>query len=234
MNKLTAAGVVLLLIGSGAGPVHAGPAEKEQKTGQKIDRDRNRDWAVSGYVGLASFESEEKPDPFRPGIMHEMESDDAHKLGIIVSKYYRDFSFNLGIEFMQETEVYDELDNKLAEHSHVPISLGVNYHFDTNFLDPYIGAGVGYSFNDGSESDFIAAQGISSEMDDSLFYFVTAGAEYPFSDRCAVFLAGQYTMGDTDMKASVNSPQWGVMEREGESTMDRYEVNLGVKYFFDI
>jgi opacity protein-like surface antigen len=234
MKKLIAAGAVLLLIGSGAQLVHAGPAEKEQKTGQGTHHGWNRDWAISGYVGMADFDSEEKPDPFRPGVTHEMTSDDVYKLGIILSKYYNNFSFNLGVEFMQETEVYDELDNKLAEHKHVPVSLGVNYHFDTNFLDPYIGAGVGYSFNDGSESDFIAGQGISSEMDDSTFYFVTAGVEYPFSDRCAVFLAGQYTMGDTDMKGSINSPQLGTMEMEAESTMDRYEVNLGVRYFFDI
>ncbi|XOF32364.1 MAG: OmpW family outer membrane protein [Candidatus Electrothrix sp. YB6] len=230
MKKMIAAGAVLLLTGSGAQLVHAGPVEKEQKTGQGM----HRDWAISGYVGAAYFDSEEKPDPFRPGVTHEMESDDVYKFGIILSKYYNDFSFNLGIEFMEETEVHDELDNKLAEHSHVPISLGVNYHFDTRLLDPYIGAGIGYSFNDGSESDFIAAQGISSEMDDSTFYFLTAGVEYPLSDRCAVFLAGQYTIGDTDMKASVNSPQRGTMEMEAESTMDRYEVNLGVKYFFNI
>ncbi|MCW5213320.1 hypothetical protein VU04_10475 [Desulfobulbus sp. TB] len=82
------------------------------------------------------------------------------------------------------------MDNVLGEHSHIPISLGVNYHFNTSMVDPYIGAGVGYSFNDSSESAFIAGQGMSMEVDDSVFYYLTAGVEYPvfrreiFNRRC--------------------------------------------------
>ncbi|MCI5161010.1 MAG: autotransporter domain-containing protein [Candidatus Electrothrix sp. AX5] len=133
---------------------------------------------------------------------------------------------------MQEVEVTDEKENKLAEHSHVPISLGVNYHFYTNVVNPYIGAGIGYSFNDSSTSDFIRAQGMSAEMDDSIFYYLTAGVEYPISDTYTLFLAGQYTIGDADMTGSGQTPLGTTIEIEDEGSLDRYELNVGVKYFF--
>ncbi len=199
---------------------------------QALHAETNRDWALSGYIGMADFDGEEKPDPYRPEVTHEMESEKAFKFGVILSKYYNDFSFNLGIELMQEVEVTDEEDNVLAEHSHIPISLGVNYHFNTNVIDPYIGAGIGYSFNDSSESEFISGQGMSAEHDHSIFYFLTAGVEYPVSDSYAIFLAGQYTIGDSDMTGSVQTPQGTTIEIEDEASLDRYELNVGVKYFF--
>ena len=161
-----------------------------------------------------------------------MESEKALKFGIILSKYYNDFSFNLGLEYIPAVEVTDEMDNTLGEHSHIPISLGVNYHFDTSVVDPYIGAGIGYSLNDSTVSEFIRAQGMSGEMDDSMFYHLTAGVEYPVSDRYALFLAGQYTIGDADVKGTGQTPQGTTIELENEGTLDRCEVNAGVKYFF--
>ncbi|MCI5126239.1 MAG: hypothetical protein D3925_17635, partial [Candidatus Electrothrix sp. AR5] len=99
-------------------------------------------------------------------------------------------------------------------------------------VNPYIGAGIGYSFNDSTVSDFISAQGMNAETDDSAFYYLTAGVEYPVSDRYALFLAGQYTIGDVDMTGSGQTPQGATVEIEDESTLDRYEVNVGMKYFF--
>ena len=233
MKKILTAGAVFLLVGS----VQASSAE-EQKVGPEeiptpeVQHAVHRDWAISGYIGIADFESEEKPDPFRPGVSHEMESEKAFKFGVVFSRYYNDFSFNLGIEYIPDAEVTDEADNVLAEHSHIPISLGVNYHFDTRLIDPYIGAGIGYSFNDSAESDFIAKQGMSGEHDHSMFYYLTVGAEYPVSDRYSVFLAGQYTIGDVDMTGSATHPELGEIQIEDEHTLDRYELNLGVKYFF--
>ena len=239
MKKVIAAGAVLLLASS-AQLSYAGnqkveqkmKQEVEQKEGQQTQQMSHRDWAISGYIGMADFDSEEKPDPYRRGVTHEMESEKAFKFGMVISKYYNDFSFNLGIEYMPDVEVTDELDNVLAEHSHIPISLGVNYHFYTNIVNPYIGAGIGYSFNDSTVSDFISAQGMSVEMDDSMFYYLTAGIEYPVSDRYAVFLAGQYTIADADMTGSGQTPAGATVEIEDEGTLDRYEVNVGVKYFF--
>ncbi len=215
MKKIIAASALFLLAG-GTQALHA---------------ETNRDWAISGYIGIADFENDEKPDPVDPIEMHEINSENVYKAGITVSKYYNAFSFNLGIELMQEVELYDELDNKLGEHKHIPIFLGVNYHFDTNIIDPYIGAGFGYSFNDSSNSDFLGSQRMSPEVDDSTFYFFTAGAEYPIDDNFAVFLAGQYTVGDIDIKGFAQAPQ-GTISIEDESTQDRYELTLGVKYFF--
>ncbi|RWX49352.1 Outer membrane protein W [Candidatus Electrothrix communis] len=231
MKKMIVAGAVLLLASS-AQLSSAKNQKIEQEEVQQIQQKSHRDLALSGYIGMASFDSEEKPDPYQRGVTHEMESDDALKFGIILSKYYNDFSFNLGIEFMQEVEVHDEKDNLLAEHSHIPISLGVNYHFNTSIVNPYIGAGIGYSFNDSTVSDFISAQGMSIEMDDSMFYYLTAGIEYPVNDSYAIFLAGQYTIADADMTGSGQTPQGATVEIEDEGTLDRYEVNVGVKYFF--
>jgi outer membrane protein W len=231
MQKVIAAGAVLLLASS-AQLSYAGNWKVEQKEGQQTQQTSHRNCAISGYIGMADFDGEEKPDPYQPGLSHEMNSDEAFKFGVILSKYYNDFSFNLGIEYMQEVEVTDEKENKLAEHSHVPISLGVNYHFYTNVVNPYIGAGIGYSFNDSSTSNFIRAQGMSAEMDDSIFYYLTAGVEYPISDTYTLFLAGQYTIGDADMTGSGQTPLGTTIEIEDEGSLDRYELNVGVKYFF--
>jgi outer membrane protein len=242
MKKVIAAGAVLLLASS-AQLSYAGnrkfkedvQQEKGQPTHQASHQTSHqmshRDWAISGYIGMADFDGDEKPDPFRPGVTHEMDSENAFKFGVILSKYYKDFSFNLGIEYIPDVEITDEVDNVLAEHNHIPISLGVNYHFNTSIVDPYIGAGIGYSFNDSTASDFIAGQGMSGESDDSMFYFLTAGVEYPVSDKYSLFLAGQYTIGDADMTGSIQTPQ-GTFEIEDEASLDRYEINAGVKYFF--
>lgn len=227
MNKAIAAGAVLLLV-SGTQLSYA----ESQHTEQEVQRQSlQRDWAISGYIGIADFDGDERPDPYRSEITHELSSDNAFKFGIILSKYYRDFSFNLGIEYMQEVPLEDEYGNELADHSHIPVSLGVNYHFDTSIIDPYIGAGVGYSFNDFSDSEFISRQGIRAEVDNSMFYFLTAGVEYPVNDRYVLFLAGQYTIGEVDMTGTVATP-FGVVEMEDEGALDRYEFNVGVKYFF--
>lgn len=226
MKKVIATGAVLLLAGS-IQPAYAGNQEEGYPTQQVT----HRNWAISGYIGIADFDGDEKPDPFRPEVTHEVDSDKAFKGGVILSKYYNDFSFNLGIEYIQEVSVEDEAGSELAEHSHIPVSLGVNYHFNTRIVKPYIGAGIGYSFNDTSESDFIAAQGIQIEVDDSVFYYLTAGVEYPLNDQVALFLAGQYTIGDADMKGSAQTPT-GIFEIEDEEPLDRYECNVGVKYFF--
>lgn len=227
MKKVIAAGAVLLFAGS----TQLSSASPYAASGEQGEHIAHRDWAMSGYIGMADFDGEEKPDPFRPGISHEMDSEKAFKFGVVLSKYYNDLSFNLGIEYIQEVEVTDEVDNVLGEHSHIPISLGVNYHFNTSMVDPYIGAGVGYSFNDASESEFIAGQGVSTEVDDSVFYYLTAGFEYPIRNYYALFLEGKYSIEDADMKGSVQAPT-GTFEIENESSLDRYEVNLGVKYFF--
>lgn len=227
MKKVIAAGAVLLFAGS----VQLSYASSYAESGEE-EQMLHRDWAISGYIGMADFDGEEKPDPYNPALTHEMESEAAVKFGIILSKYYNDFSFNLGIEYISEVEVTDERDNVLAEHSHIPISLGVNYHFCTHVINPYIGVGIGYSFNDSSESEFISNQGMSGEHDHSIFYYLTVGVEYPVNDRYALFLAGQYTMGDVDMTGTATHPVQGEIQIEDEHSLDRYEVNLGVKYFF--
>ncbi|WP_339133905.1 MAG: OmpW family outer membrane protein [Candidatus Electrothrix sp. GW3-4] len=231
MKKVIAAGAIFLLA-SGSQLSYAETQKVELEEVQQPQQASHRDWAISGYIGMTDFDGDEKPDPYQPERRsHEMESDAALTAGVILSKYYKDFSFNLGIEYIQEVTVEDEDGNELSEHSHIPISLGVNYHFYTNIVDPYIGAGIGYSFNDSSDSEFIANQGMSAEVDDSMFYFLTAGVEYPVNDKYALFLAGQYIIGDADMKGTIERPE-GTFVIEDEANMDRYEVNVGVKYFF--
>ncbi len=227
MKKMIAAGAALLL----AGGTQLAYAKHHDAPHEEAQQQAHRDWAISGYIGVAEFDTDEKQDPYNPQETRELESENAVAFGIILSKYYNDFSFNLGIGYIPDVTVTDDMDNEIAEHSHIPISLGVNYHFDTNVLDPYIGAGVGYSFNDSSESDFIREQNMSGEDDHSFFYFLTAGVEYPVNDRYSLFLAGVYSIGDADMTATIETPQ-GTLEVEDEASMDRYELNLGIKYFF--
>lgn len=228
MNKIIAASAALLV----AGTTQLAHADNHKVSQEKGQHTASRDWAISGYIGMADFDGDEKTNPFRPWITHEMESEEALKFGVILSKYYNNFSFNLGLEYITEVEINDQNDNVLAEHSYIPISLGVNYHFYTSVVNPYIGAGIGYSFNDSTESEFITNQGMSAEHDHSMFYYLTAGIEYPVNDRYALFLAGQYTMGDADMTGTGIHPVYGQMQVEDEGSLDRYEVNVGVKYFF--
>ena len=72
---------------------------------------------------------------------------------------------------------------------------------------------------------------LSAEDDHSIYYFLTAGVEYPLNDRYSLFLAGVYSMGDADMTITAQSPE-GEITLEDEAPMDRYEVNIGIKYFF--
>ncbi|MGB5684336.1 MAG: hypothetical protein WBM35_00880 [Candidatus Electrothrix sp.] len=57
MKKLIATGAVLLLTSGGAQVLHAEATQETQQEAQA------REWALSGYIGVADFESEEKQIP---------------------------------------------------------------------------------------------------------------------------------------------------------------------------
>jgi hypothetical protein len=50
--------------------------------------------------------------------------------------------------------------------------------------------------------------------------------------RLYFFIAGKYSIEDADVKGTVQMPTGTLFEIENEGSLDRYEVNLGVKYFF--
>ncbi len=196
---------------------------------QTVHAQSPRDWAFSGYIGVADYDTETKPDPFQR-ITHEIKSDTAYKAGFMASKYVNEFSFDFGIEFIQEVDTHAD-EKLIGVHNHTPVFLGINYHYYTNLIDPFIGVGVGYSFNDSSVSDFIAAQGMNMEVDDSTFYFLTAGFDYLLPYNYSLFLAGKYTVADIEGKGTIQTLR-GTTQLEDEGTLDRYEVNVGMRYFF--
>ncbi|MCW5205199.1 hypothetical protein VU02_04695, partial [Desulfobulbus sp. N2] len=67
MKKMIVAGAVLLLASS-AQLSYAGNQKVEQEKAQEIEQTPQRNWALSGYIGMASFESEDRPDPYFPGV----------------------------------------------------------------------------------------------------------------------------------------------------------------------
>ncbi len=192
-----------------------------------LQAETSRDWAISGHIGTVDFKSDERPDPYFRGLTHTIDSDNAIKVGVTVSRYYHDFSFDLGLEYIEEVAAISDGRDELGKHSHVPIHIAANYHFNLGVVNPYVGVGIGYSFNDESASAFITDQGMSAEGDDSIFYLAKLGLEHPINDNYSVFAEGIYKKMEIEGEVTFMGRSLDV-----EADNDSYEYSVGVRYFF--
>ena len=117
----------------------------------------------------------------------------------------------------------------IAKFKQTPLLFTVNYHLDLDSpVKPYVGVGLGYYFNDVSDTERAHNLGIYNQnVDDSIGYHITAGIEYPVTDDYLLFLAGRYVKNEADVSATTPAGY-----KEDTAKLDRYDFSLGFKYRF--
>ena len=112
----------------------------------------------------------------------------------------------------------DEID---GEFTQIPVLLTGRLHIPVNnIVSPYVGAGVGYYFNDFDPKD--AAD--KATADDSFGFHANAGVEFFFAENYAVNLDLKYVWNDVDFQDPDDPTQ--------EISMDAFVAGIGFKYYF--
>lgn len=112
----------------------------------------------------------------------------------------------------------DEID---GEFTQIPVLLTGRFHIPVNnIVSPYVGAGVGYYFNDYDPKD--AAD--KATADDSFGFHANAGVEFFFAENYAVNLDLKYVWNDVDFQDPDDPTQ--------EISMDTFVAGIGFKYYF--
>jgi len=101
---------------------------------------------------------------------------------------------------------------------------------DGNFW-PYIGAGVGYYFNDFNKKSSAWLPGDSIDYDDSFSYHVAGGMEFFLGDARNVSLNFdfKYIWSETDLK--LRGPSMGIPGTY-DVDLDTFMGTIGLKFFF--
>ncbi|WP_028315486.1 OmpW/AlkL family protein [Desulfatibacillum aliphaticivorans] len=121
----------------------------------------------------------------------------------------------------------------VGEVTQVPWTLTARLHYpNDSIVSPYIGAGVGYYFNDFDVSSTMvnnaAPQTYGIDLENSFGFHVNGGAEVFVDENVAFDLDLKYTWNNADWDENVN----GVTITSGDIDMDAFTATVGVKYYF--
>lgn len=141
--------------------------------------------------------------------------------------FHKYFSTELSLDYAK-TDLYvsgtfrgvatDEID---GEFTQIPVLLTGRFHIPVNnIVSPYLGAGMGYYFNDYDPKD--AAD--KATADDSFGFHANAGVEFFFAENYAVNLDLKYVWNDVDFQDPDDPTQ--------EISMDAFVAGIGFKYYF--
>ena len=109
----------------------------------------------------------------------------------------------------------------VGEITQIPVLLTGRLHIPiNNIVSPYVGAGVGYYFNDYDAKDATD----KSTADDSFGFHVNAGVEFFFAKNYAINLDLKYVWNDVDFTCPG--------EPTDEISMDAFVAGIGFKYYF--
>jgi len=109
----------------------------------------------------------------------------------------------------------------VGEITQIPVLLTGRLHIPiNNSISPYVGAGVGYYFNDYDPKD--AAD--KATADDSFGFHANAGVEFFLAENYAVNLDLKYVWNDVDFQDPDDTTQ--------EISMDAFVAGIGFKYYF--
>lgn len=108
-----------------------------------------------------------------------------------------------------------------GELTQIPVLLTGRLHIPVNnIVSPYVGAGVGYYFNDYDPKH----PADKATADDSFGFHVNAGVEFFLAENYAINLDLKYVWNDVDF------PDPG--EPTEEISMDAFVAGIGFKYYF--
>ncbi|MCG7494743.1 OmpW family protein [Thalassobius sp. Cn5-15] len=159
------------------------------------------DWTVGVGIGYL----EPKSDNGDLANMDATIGDDTRP--IFTAEYF--VMDNVGVELLAATPFEHDISlngNKIGTTRHLPPTLSLNYHFDTNSAwKPYAGIGVNYTTFFEEESSLG-----SLRLDDSWGLAVQAGVDYQITEKGAVRLNVRWF--DIDSDAKLNGADIGTAE----------------------
>lgn len=168
------------------------------------------------------------------GARTKVEPDDSGMYGVNLTYFvHRYASFELSA-YHTETDV--ELrrlgsSGTAGELTQIPVLLTARMHFSTNpKVNPYIGAGVGYYWNDfdtnRAEAAGIYGQPVDLEVDDTYGFHVNAGIEVFVIDNLAINVDIKHIW--TDVELEVNIPG----STDEDLNINAFVTGVGLKYYF--
>lgn len=204
---------------------------------------------VSGTVTTASAEDIAGRSGLGIGLGYIGPKDSDIDSGALPSiNYTYGVNSNFSLELSLGRAVLDvgDEDINLGELTTIPLQLTAQFRMPSGNASPYIGAGVGYYFNNfdigGDAEDVIdLAQAIDPgfdmdlEIDDSFGYHINAGIDYFANKNLAFNLDARYFWSEADGTFTVTDPNGtfgGSFKEEGEVDIDSFVIGVGVKYFF--
>lgn len=119
-----------------------------------------------------------------------------------------------------------------GEIKQVPVLLTGRFHFPVNDkITPYIGAGVGYNFNDfdlSSTAPSLLGAGTTTDIDNSFGYHVNGGIEWFLNQNVALNCDLKYIWSSTDLELKVP----GEAVEKFDVDLNAFVAGIGIKYYF--
>lgn len=144
---------------------------------------------------------------------------------------------NINIEVLGSTPFTHDINlaggGKIAETTHLPPTVTVNYYFadSSATFQPYVGAGFNYTyfFDEGFTGATKDALGVSNlELDASFGVSVTAGFDYMLDDKWHVNAAVRWADIDTEATFDIGEAKGKIAEVQIDPTV--FQILVGYKF----
>ncbi|MBI9075577.1 MAG: OmpW family protein [Desulfatibacillum sp.] len=172
--------------------------------------------------------------PDAPGV--DAEFDGSFIFGATGSYFFTDFfSMEMTLDYTKTDVDANGFGRSIdmGEVSSVPWLLTARLHYpNESIVSPYIGAGVGYYFNNFDPSSFLvnaaAPRAYDLDMENSFGFHINGGAEVFATENVALDFDLKYTWNSADFDEVLN----GVTISSGSLDMDAFTATVGVKYYY--
>ena len=162
--------------------------------------------------------------------------------------YTRGINTNLSVELSLGQAVLDvkpgDIPVDLGEATVMPLQVTAQYRVPSGNipLSPYVGAGLGYYFNNFDLSDDVKDAiafkrltdptfDVDADIDDSFGFHIDAGVDYFVNSNFALNLDARYFWSEAD--ATMTTTELGVTDKgDDEIDLDSFIIGVGAKYFF--
>ncbi|MDD5451320.1 MAG: outer membrane beta-barrel protein [Desulfovibrionales bacterium] len=155
-------------------------------------------------------------------VAYDPEIDSSGLYGINLTYFLNEiFSLELSGEYTKADMTIHTLGGKVGEFTQVPILLTARLHLPAGeTISPYIGAGLGYYFNDFDKTN---SSSTVTGVDNSFGYHVAAGLEVFFLQNWAANLDLKYIWNQADFQRTTGTD---------EIDLDAFSAGVGLKYYF--
>lgn len=115
-----------------------------------------------------------------------------------------------------------------GELKQIPLLVTARLHLPLlKSVNPYVGAGLGYYFNDFDASEILALAGGNISADDNFAFHLNGGLEIFFGEHLALNVDLKYLWNEMDLKAPA-----AVLDDLGDLEMRTFIAGVGLRFYF--